>query len=894
MGSEMWTFLFTDVEGSTRLWEQHPGAMGEALKIHDVILRQAVEDNGGHVFKHTGDGVAASFASAMGAVRAAITAQRVLATAPWPPSLTLKVRMGVHPGEAASRDGDFFGVAVNKAARLMGVGHGGQVLVSEPTSLILDRTDEWGLKTLGQHRLRDLAEPLRVVQLLAEGLPGDFPQLRTLDAYRSNLPRNLPAYVGREEVVDEIEGYLRSNPLVTIAGIGGAGKTRLSQQVGAQVLPQFEEGVWFVDLAPLGRTEAVDSAVARVLGIAERTSEEVGITIADALHDQQLLIVLDNCEQVTASVAILEERVTATAPGVRCLATSREPIGVYGEKVVRLVGLDEDSAVSLFVARADEAGGKIDLELQREVIGELCRRLDGLPLAIELAAARSKSMTPAELLERIDERFRILKGSERRIPRHRTLEAMVDWSYRLLTDEERLLLNRLAVFVGSFDLASTEEICADDRIDRIAIDELLDRLVDKSLVAASSAPEGIRLRLLETVRQFAARLLAESGEADMFGEAHVRFFSRRARTLAARIHGANLAEASAATAFDLENLNAAIDRLGDQGRHNEKAQMVSSLALFWNIAAPTSGLRWYEELVEAEELLDPETRLAVGLTAAEFMSERGRVARAHELLDRTERVAGRQGLELPPYFRYVAALVAEMDGRVEDAIREAEAGLHRAAQEADDFTTVALRTRMLTSLIKVDPVLAMEHARKTLDMAREQGIDVFVAAGCFLIGTVHALCGRIPEAAAAFEEAIAAAAGAVPQIDIASKITLAAAYRHSSPEMALRLAQEGVRLEAETDVMPVLRVIAGDLVASIMAQAGRLTAAAEVLAAGDALRRRMGFKGLWWGQPIRDEAWNIVAASLDPTQLEGAVARGEVMAEAEVRRVLLEPAEARS
>src|SRR3990172_4373514 len=401
-----------------------------------------------------------------------------------------------------------------------------------------------------------------------------------------------PPYVGRDDLVNEIEIDLRSNAVVTLAGIGGVGKTRLSQQVGAQVLPQYEDGVWFVDLAPLSRAEGVDSAVARVLAVAERTTEDTGTTIAQALRDRHVLTILDNCEQVTPKVASLVEHVIASAPAVRFMATSREPLGVYGERVVRLSGLDENASISLFVARAAEAGRTLDLDADRDVLGELCRRLDGLPLAIELAAARSRSMTPAEILERIDERFRILRGNERRVPRHRTLESMVDWSYQLLSEEERLLLNRLAVFVGSFDLSSAEEVCVDGQIDRGAVDDVLDRLVDKSLVAASLSRDGTRFRLLETVRQFAIGQLESSGESDSMRDRHVHFFTQRGQTLAARIHGAAMAAASDAIAFDLDNIDAAIDRLGDQKRHDEKAQLVSALSLFTK-DADTKGCDQY-------------------------------------------------------------------------------------------------------------------------------------------------------------------------------------------------------------------------------------------------------------------------------------------------------------
>ncbi|MGA7269520.1 MAG: NB-ARC domain-containing protein [Acidimicrobiia bacterium] len=885
LGAATYTFLFTDIEGSTRLWEEFGFEMEPALALHDRILHDAVAANDGSVFKHTGDGIAAIFTSADGAAQAAVDAQDALVTAEWPATGPLRVRMGVHTGEATSREGDYYGTSLNRVARLMGVAHGGQMLISAGTASLLSGDHAWRLRSLGSHRLRDLSEPIEVLQIVSEGLESDFPPLRTLDAYPSNLPRNLPLYVGREDLVERLEDDIRTSPVITLAGLGGVGKTRLAQQLGAQVLPHFEHGVWFVDLAQLGTSDSVLAAVARTLAIRERATEDVLVTIAASLRDRQTLVILDNSEQVTPIVADMVERVIAAAEGVRFIITTREPLGVYGEKVVRLEGLETQPARDLFTERAAEAGFRVQPEKDGGVIDELTLHLDGLPLAIELAAARTRSMTPSEILDRVDERFRILKGTSRRVERHRTLEAMVDWSYGLLDADESLLLDRLSIFVGSFDLKSVEEVCGIEPLDPVDVVDLLDRLVDKSLVSASPTADTTRFRLLETVQQYARRRVSPEDSEDLL-ERHVRYFSGRALSLGARIERSDMAGASATIGFEADNLHAALARLTEQGRHDEKTQVVSALALYWTTHAPASGRQLFEELVEVADQLEPDLRMAMLISAASLNSDQGYASRALDLLETAKAVADQNGLDVSPFLYYVAANVAEMDGRTDDAIRFGETGLELAEDEDDFFMRLALRSRMLTSIAKTDPDRALKHAQDTLELAQEAGADLFVAAGHFLEGTVHFLSHRMVEADACFNLAIEVAGEALPQVVIGSKVESAAGHLTEDPENAKRLLREAIRLEATGDVMPAFRALAGDLMASIWIEEGRLTDAATVLAANRGLRQRLGFSGVWWGMQFTEDAWERVEARLETSEIEKATARGLAMADDDVRNLI--------
>lgn len=885
--SELHAFLFTDIEGSTRLWGDHPESMPAALELHDAALATAVADAAGDLFKHTGDGIVAHFDNATAAIRGAIGIQRELQRVRWPETGPLRVRSGIHVGEAIQRDDDWFGTSLNTAARLMGAGHGGQILVSGTAWALAPASDGWEGIDLGIHRLRDLAEPMQVWQITAELLERDFAPLRTLDAYTSNLPRNLASFVGRDRVVEEVQERVISHPLVTLTGIGGIGKTRTSQQVGATVLPRFDGGVWFIDLAATRRPDEVGAAVGRVLRVQPRSTESMNTTIADAIRDTQMLIILDNCEQVIPAAADLAETIGNVAPKVRVLATSREALGVTGEQVVPLPGLDGDAALSLFKERAAAAGARIATHTDDATIVELCERVDGLPLAIELSAARTRSMSPSEILTRIDERFRMLKGSAQRPDRHRTLHGMVEWSYHLLEDDERELFTRLAVFAGTFELATIETVCADDDLDEFDISLLLDQLVGKSMLSVAVDFEPTRYRMLETLRQYAGSKLDEAPARDGVVDRHTRFYIRRARTLGSALQYDEGTSGKAALVSDIDNINAAIDRLGRLGRHDEKVRAINSISIFLQtLGAQTARLR-YDDLVNERESLSPDVQFDLLLEAASVNSEHGFVTRSAQLLDWAHDLHVEHDIPLNALYHFAVATAAEFDGRTEDVIRAYEVGSPIAEREGNPFVRIALHNRVVSSIAETDIDAAQKIVDQATAEAEELGIGILVASSKMLTGVLHVLRGDTEAADVAIADAIATNDGLVYQVDLVSLAALAVNHYLAELPDALELAQDAVRAESEFDVMPTMRSTAATAVALCWLREGRLDDAARALGWIDGFHARVGFGGIAWATRLRENLRDQLRATLEAPVYDEYIGEGQALTDAQAERLLL-------
>ena len=504
------TFLFTDVEGSTRRWEADADAMRAALAAHDEVLRAAIEAHGGFLFKHTGDGVCAAFASPKSAVDAAVAAQR---------ALELPVRMGLATGEAELREGDYFGAVLNRAARVMAAGHGGQILVADSTAVLLSGVD---LIDLGATAVAGRPEPGR-------GVPGPEPpacvgSFRPFDARsddRETCGRPATSFIGRESDVAEIEAAVRAHRLVTLTGVGGVGKTRLATEVAARLADEFPDGVWVFELAAVADPAAVPDAVAAVLGITQQPGKSVSESVAAALEGRVRLLVFDNCEHVLDAAADLIEAILAESATVRIVATSREGLGVADEQVWPVPSLDLSGGnrlcggESVRRTRSRHRAGLLDGHGdEAAAVVEICRRLDGIPLAIELAASRMASMTASEMRDRLDHRFRLLVGSRRGLERHHTLRHAVAWSYDLLDDTEKTVLERCSVFAGGFDLQSACAVAGLDDPDDYAILDVLDALVRKSLLVADRSSGRTRYSMLETIRQFAEEQLVAAVTAD--------------------------------------------------------------------------------------------------------------------------------------------------------------------------------------------------------------------------------------------------------------------------------------------------------------------------------------------------------------------------------------------
>jgi predicted ATPase len=514
--------------------------MSVALARHDEMIERLVARHGGHVVRPRGEGDSrfVVFARASDAVAAACAIQLALTEEPWWLSEPLRVRMAVHTGEAEQRQGDYYGPAVNHCARLRAIAHGGQVLVSEVTADLVREalTQEVSLRDLGHHQLRDLDQPEQVWQLAHPRLPSDFPPLKSLSARQDNLPNQLTSFVGRQASIAELRRLLVSARLLTLRGPGGVGKTRLGLAVAEAVLPDYADGVWLVELAPLSDPALVPSSVAAILGVQE-SSRPLIEQLAEAVRSRAMLILIDNCEHVVHACAELTEHLLRVAPDVQILATSRQPLAAEGEVVWRVPGLsiDESSqsgveteAVRLFVERAVAVTPSFRLTEHRGAVVDVCRQLDGIPLAIELAAARVKVLTPDQIAARMSDRFHLLVSARRTASRRqRTLQAAVGWSYELGSRSEQTLFNRLSIFAGGFTLDAAEAVCADrEQSRRIAEEDIVDligRLVDQSLVEAESTEGTIRFRLLETLRQYAGERLRESGQLAMLRNRHLHW-----------------------------------------------------------------------------------------------------------------------------------------------------------------------------------------------------------------------------------------------------------------------------------------------------------------------------------------------------------------------------------
>jgi predicted ATPase/class 3 adenylate cyclase len=602
------TFLFTDVEGSTRRWEADADAMRKALAAHDEVLRAAIEAHGGWLFKHTGDGVCAAFASPRLAVDAAVAAQR---------GLELPVRMGIATGEAELRGGDYFGVVLNRAARVMAAGHGGQILLADSTAGLLGGAD---LLDLGQRRLRDLSAAVGVFQVLAEGLPTAFPLLRTLDATPGNLRPQFSNLIGRGPELVEVEAALRGHRLVTLTGVGGVGKTRLALELAAQVADKFPDGVWVFELASVGDPGVVPDAVASVLGITQQPGKSVTESIAAALEGRVRLLVFDNCEHVLNAAADLIEAIFAHSASVKILATSREGLGALDEQVWPVPSLDvaagiDSAAVTLFVERAGSVAPRFSLEAdEASAVVEICRRLDGIPLAIELAASRMPSMTASEVRDRLDQRFRLLVGSRRGLERHHTLRHAVAWSYDLLGDAEKVLLQRCSVFAGGFDLQSACAVMGSD--DDFATLDVLDALVRKSLLVADRSSGRTRYSMLETIRQFAEEQLVASGAANTVRTAHARYFAGRDADILALWDSPRQRDAYDWFTLELANLRTAFRWAADQGDLDTAAAIATYATFLGFLLVNYEPITWAEELIEPACAADHPRRTALHMMAS--------------------------------------------------------------------------------------------------------------------------------------------------------------------------------------------------------------------------------------------------------------------------------------
>jgi predicted ATPase/class 3 adenylate cyclase len=624
---ETFTFLFTDIQGSTALLKRLGESLyAQLLADHHSLIRSGLAAHDGTEVDTEGDAFFAVFSSPRGCVAAVLEMQQGLAAHAWPGGEQVRVRMGVHTGEASRTATGLVGLDVHRAARVAAVGYGGQVLLSETAATLVRDSLPSGasLADLGVHRLKDLGRPERIFQLQAASLQPVFPPLRSLGnpALPNNLPAQLSAFVGRDRELAAVRALVESSRLVTLTGAGGCGKTRLGLQAAAGLLDGSGDGVWLVELAAVTDDEAVASAICQALGVTAQPGRPALEALLDALAVQDVLIVLDNCEHLIGGCAKTAEAIVTRCPRVHLLATSREPLGIGGETIYRVPSLslpgpgdgdaaaaESSDAVALFLERARAQGASLPADEQTApLVVSICRRLDGLPLAIELAAARLRSLSLADLAGRLDQRFRLLTGGSRTAPgRQQTLRATVEWSYSLLNAAERSLLGRLAVFAESFDLGAAEAVCGFGDIDQFDVVGLLGSLVDKSLVVADPAGPALRYRLLETIRQFAAENLAQAGrdEAAAVAAAHCARFLSVAETAAPYLTGPDQGSWLARLDADQANLRrAAAYAVGEVDGTRQVLRFAAALKRYWR-----SGVQEEEALALLLPVLDrPDAR----------------------------------------------------------------------------------------------------------------------------------------------------------------------------------------------------------------------------------------------------------------------------------------------
>jgi predicted ATPase/class 3 adenylate cyclase len=807
------TFLFSDIEGSTRLWELHPEGMRVALARHDAVLRAAIESHGGAVVKQRGDGFHAAFGTANDAVVAAVAAQVGLAECPWGATGPLHVRIGLHTGTAETREGDYYGSVVNRGARLEAAAHGGQIVCSQATADLARDALPSGFEfvDLGVHRLRDLSRPEVVFQVTHPDLSADFPLLRTLDAFPGNLPVERTGLIGRSRELGKLADALDAHRLLTLTGVGGVGKTRLALQLAADVLDRFPDGVWLVALASIRDPGLVPGAVARALEIAERPGRALSETLCDAIGSRRLLLVLDNCEHLLDASARLVDDLLDGCPSIRIVATSREALGIEGEQSwptpslgvpsdeasTTITDLVDADAVTLFVERA--RGVRPDFELKAanaRAVAALCSRLDGIPLAIELAAARVGALAPGDILERIDQRFLLLTGGSRTaLERHHTLQAAVDWSYDLLAERERRLFERLSVFAGGFTLDAARAVAADADTDDVAVLDGLGSLVAKSMVIADGSGASVRYRLLETLRQYSRDRLTATGDAAAVRDHHARYFLRFGEALKPTFLGPDQAAAYDTFSVEIDNVRAAFNWLLETG------DPAAALRLIRFFPGSDTGelLRLREAALAASADLPPADLMEpLARTAYDAMSA-GEHARAYELaeasLDRA-RAAG-----LPPHPRALEALG-------------------------------------LVAFWRNDPVGALKALEQAVELARDADngsvqARIDYAAALASVGFVLGRAGETERAIAVGEEALRVSRELrIPSLLSAHLFQLALACQASDPARAVRLLDES--LEYQLDAWSYGRqwalIAVGQVRETLGEHAAAIAAFAEVLA----------------------------------------------------------------
>jgi len=762
------TFLFTDIEGSTKLAQGHPNKWESLQARHHAILQSAIESHNGFVFQIIGDAFCAAFHTAGDGLNAAIESQRKLQTENWEET-PIKVRMGLHTGSAELHGNDYRGyLTLARVQRVMSVAYGGQILLSNASAeLIHDELPEGIiLRDLKEHRLKGWTTPEHLWQVVSTELQQDFPSLSTLDSIPNNLPIQVTSFVGRDQEIDELKQSLTKTRLVTLTGSGGTGKTRLSLQVATEILDQFKDGIWFIELAPITDPELVPKTIATVLGIHEESGRSIMTTLMDWFSDRELLIILDNCEHLLDASAKFTDSVLHGSHGIRILASSREALGIAGETAYRvpslptpnpkeqlsLEQLNECESARLFIERATQTlpTFKVTSATSPAVI-QICHRLDGIPLAIELAAARVKVLSVEQIAERLDDRFRLLTGGSRTaLPRQQTLRALIDWSYQLLSEQERLLFRRLAVFVGGWTLEAAEVVCNGEGIESVDILDLLSHLVDKSLVVVENVGTESRYRRLETIRQYAREKLFETEEVAQMRDRHLDYFRALAEKAEIELLNSNQVAWLKRLQDEFDNIRAALE--WSQEKQVENGSRLGDA--IWRFCLRCG---YTDELVEKmNQLLDhplgiertvvrAKTLYVLSILAAwqgDYVRVRNLAEESHaiykELGNPKGEAAGLYALGLSANRGDVKALSFLLESLA----------LYRSMNDKTDICDVLI----VISQVSGDPAQRQECLEEALALARERGDAITMGGALDNLGSLATDLGNFPRARAWLEE----------------------------------------------------------------------------------------------------------------------------------------------
>ena len=868
------TFLFTDIEGSTRLWERHRAEMQRALADHDAIIRDAIEAHAGYLVKTTGDGAHAAFAIATDAIAASLAAQRGLTAHAWP-ELSITSRMALHSGAAEQRGGDYYGPALNRAARLMEAGHGGQILLSLATEeLVRDHLPAGiALRDMGERRLKDLIRPERVFQVIAPDLRADFPPLKTLDARPNNLPAQTTPFIGREKEIRAIKEQLSNANvrLLTLSGVGGAGKTRLALQAAAEMVDDFEHGVFFVPLATLNDQALVLQTIAQAFGLREIAGRQLKEQLKDYLREKQILLVLDNFEQVIDAAPLISDLLTVAAR-LKVLVTSREVLRLSGEtdyqipplslpdlkRLPPLERLTQYEAVALFIERAIAVKPAFAVTNENApAVAEICYHLDGLPLAIELAAAHARVLPPQRMLTELSHRLSFLTRGARDLPaRQRTLRGAIDWSHDLLTGAEQKLFRRLAVFVGGSTLEAIEAVCNSES--GLNVLETIESLVGKSLVKQTEATGEPRFAMLETIREYAAERLVAAGEEERVKERHRDNFLSLAEQAEPKLIGAQQAEWLQRLEEEHENLRAAINwSLGETGAAAGLRLCGALQRFWWTRGHLAEGREWCARVLGktgAEERTLERAKVLSGAGVLAIYQADYPAARAlhEECLAIRRELGDRRG---------VAASLGNLGtvARIQGDIRSARL-LHEESlairRELGSRGSIARSLNNLgnVALDQGDYAAARQLFEETLEITRELGDRWSIANALNNLGEIAYAQADYPAAQSLHEECLAIMRELGERKSIANSLSnLGDVARQSGDFAAARaLYKNSLVIQRELgDTAKIAESLEG--LASVVAALGISLRAARIWGAAEGLREGIGSPPRPYERPNYDQ-----------------------------------------